>query len=42
MRILLIALIIASLGLGACGRKGSLEPPPGAPKQDNSQSREAP
>ena len=41
MRILLITLIIA-MGLGACGRKGPLEPPPGAPDRDNSQSHEAP
>jgi len=29
-RIALIAALAAALGLGACGRKGPLDPPPGA------------
>ena len=30
LRIALIGALAASLGLGACGRKGPLDPPPGA------------
>ena len=29
-RLALVGVLAASLGLGACGRKGSLDPPPGA------------
>ncbi len=30
LRFALIGALVASLGLAACGRKGSLDPPPGA------------
>jgi len=30
LRIALAAALVAALGLGACGRKGPLDPPPGA------------
>ena len=30
LRVALIGALIASLGLSACGRKGPLDPPPGA------------
>ena len=30
LRIALIGALVASLGLAACGRKGPLDPPPGA------------
>jgi predicted small lipoprotein YifL len=30
LRLALIGALVASLGLAACGRKGSLDPPPGA------------
>jgi predicted small lipoprotein YifL len=29
-RVALVGVLAASLGLGACGRKGPLDPPPGA------------
>ena len=29
-RLALVGVLAASLGLGACGRKGPLDPPPGA------------
>ena len=30
LRLALIGVLVASLGLAACGRKGPLDPPPGA------------
>jgi hypothetical protein len=30
MRIALVGALIAALGVGGCGRKGSLDPPPGS------------
>ncbi len=30
LRIALIGVLVASIGLSACGRKGTLDPPPGA------------
>ena len=29
-RALLLGIVVAAIGLSACGRKGGLEPPPGA------------
>ncbi len=37
-RLFIITLLIAAFGLGACGRRGDLEPPPGyepGSKQDD-------
>jgi predicted small lipoprotein YifL len=36
MRAALAGVLIAGLALSACGRKGSLEPPPGAETSDSS------
>jgi predicted small lipoprotein YifL len=38
-RIAAIGALIAALGLAGCGRKGGLEPPPGATAADTSPSR---
>jgi predicted small lipoprotein YifL len=35
-RVAVGVLILAALGLSACGRKGALEPPPSAQATDNS------
>jgi predicted small lipoprotein YifL len=36
MRAALVGVVIAGLALSACGRKGGLEPPPGAKAADTS------
>ena len=38
LRLALLAALAASLGLGACGRKGGLDPPPGASLAGDSQA----
>ena len=38
-RIAAICALVAALGLAGCGRKGGLEPPPGATAADTSPSR---
>jgi predicted small lipoprotein YifL len=38
-RIAAIAALIAALGVAGCGRKGGLDPPPGATAADTSPSR---
>jgi len=38
-RIAAIGALIAALGLAGCGRKGGLDPPPGATAADTSPSR---
>ena len=38
LRLALIGLAVASLGLAACGRKGPLDPPPGASLQGEPQA----
>ncbi|MDP2409744.1 MAG: lipoprotein [Pseudolabrys sp.] len=39
-RLALVVALAASLGLTACGRKGPLDPPPGAQQQGQSQQAE--
>jgi predicted small lipoprotein YifL len=34
LRIAAVGVLVAALGLGACGRKGPLDPPPGAAALD--------
>ena len=36
-RLALVAVLAATLGLAACGRKGPLDPPPGAQQQGDAQ-----
>ena len=38
-RIAAMAALVAALGLAGCGRKGGLDPPPGATAADTSVSR---
>jgi predicted small lipoprotein YifL len=38
-RIVAIGALVAALGLAGCGRKGGLDPPPGASAADTSVSR---
>jgi len=35
MRVLVTGILVAGLALSACGRKGALEPPPGAQATDD-------
>jgi predicted small lipoprotein YifL len=42
LRLALIGALAASLGLGACGRKGPLDPPPGASLEGEPQPNVAP
>jgi len=37
MRLILPLLVVAALGLSACGQRGPLEPPPGAPPKAEAQ-----
>ena len=40
LRLALTATLVASLGLAACGRKGPLDPPPGASLANETQANE--
>lgn len=41
-RISILVCLVAALALGACGRRGPLEPPPGAPPEAKASQQPAP
>lgn len=41
-RISILVCLVAALALGACGRRGPLEPPPGAPAEPKASQQPAP